>query len=185
VRRIWRYLRNAATILSLLLCIAVVWQWNWSHRRSDMLRYAWPIDGGQRYRALSLWSVNGGIQLSHRTRDIAGRPFQPGFRAFTQNTIPFNAMNELVNQTDDGLILRLPGLQMRAERDAGGRRQFQLRLATAWLLAGTAVLPLVALYRLRYRSPTACPGCGYDIRATPERCPECGRTVEATTANVG
>jgi hypothetical protein len=48
-----------------------------------------------------------------------------------------------------------------------------------WLpFALTLVLPLaqvVRLYRRRHRRRSGrCPGCGYDLRATPDRCPECG-----------
>jgi hypothetical protein len=51
-----------------------------------------------------------------------------------------------------------------------------------WLLAGvTLPVAVVATMwrRHRRRGPRAgmCPGCGYDLRATPDRCPECGAAV--------
>ena len=30
---------------------------------------------------------------------------------------------------------------------------------------------------LHLAPPARCPGCGYDLRATPDRCPECGRVT--------
>ena len=32
----------------------------------------------------------------------------------------------------------------------------------------------------RQRRAGRCPGCGYDLRATPGRCPECGREASVT-----
>ena len=65
-----------------------------------------------------------------------------------------------------------------------GMRRWNLVLPS-WLLAGLfLVLPVVWYHRrrrLRRRVRTgACPGCGYDLRATPDRCPECGRAASAS-----
>jgi hypothetical protein len=62
------------------------------------------------------------------------------------------------------------------------------RLALPWwfLTLCSAILPALALrrrLRVRRRPPGTCPGCGYDLRASPVRCPECGRPTADAPAS--
>lgn len=60
-----------------------------------------------------------------------------------------------------------------------------------WVFAAVLALPLawrLVAYRsrraARRRAKGLCPGCGYDLRATPDQCPECGWTPATTQAAV-
>lgn len=161
----------------------MIGQWTWSHHRSNTVRYAYLVGDGRSYRMILLRSVNGGVQVGVLTRNLASRsanagPFRAGLASFSRRSISIFSLDDLSTTPGRGVTLKLPGMQFQTERDSAGRRQFQFRIVTAWLLAATSVLPLLALYRMRWRPPNVCRGCGYDLRATPHRCPECGRPAE-------
>ena len=74
----------------------------------------------------------------------------------------------------------------RLQRHSGRSNGFDCEISH-WLLLGVTGLPagcfaLHVLVRRRRHPETACPGCGYDLRATPSRCPECGAAAPVAIA---
>jgi len=72
-------------------------------------------------------------------------------------------------------------------------RGWELRIPHTYLIVLTALLPILVIpvwlmrlvrRRLRY-AEGLCPGCGYDLRASPGRCPECGRPTAHPTGAAG
>ena len=75
---------------------------------------------------------------------------------------------------------RLMGIGVIRGQDFG-----KLVLAYWLLAAGFLILPAWRVSqnrrKQRLRRRGLCPGCGYDLRATPDRCPECGAAASVNT----
>jgi len=165
VRRLLGILLNMATAFSLLLCLAAVFFWIRSQQVADGLTHTHRIasDGVPLRRVVDVETKDGrlGIGVGYVSVPLfesRGIPNYPpphivwSHFGFRHRRLSYHAMKHILEMW----YLEVP----------------------FWFLTLAFALPpifgLTSYLRKRKRSRTACPTCGYDMRATPERCPECG-----------
>ena len=214
MRRLLRILLNAATVVSLLLCVAVIVLWVRSYRSIEVVGRANVLpgqiqagSGSPSLIPVQLFSVESGsgrilfdrskVYLTAEGVDRVGGDgawhfsTEPATAQWPYGLIPgvgggtyWNTMGfGRRQQAWTGNVLNVPNLSQSVDD----------RWLPHWLLAViTAILPVRACARIvRHRRSQwhlqrgLCPGCGYDLRATPDRCPECGRATADPTPQAG
>jgi hypothetical protein len=186
MRRALRILLNGVTVLSALLCVAVVVLWvrsywtrttvGWSSRStaSAVVHRARCFGGVVEYRR-GLYRCDPGlfvpdpikqgpVELEEWTLPSLQSARSLGY----PSALPGVTFDRTVDWHDYGLVggltaslaLWMPAALFAALPSAAGLRAVRRRRAGA---------------RERSRS---CATCGYDLRATPDRCPECGTVVK-------
>jgi hypothetical protein len=183
-----RRLLNLLTLLSLLLCVAVVGLWVRSCRAGD-----WVIHTHEHQTDPGLgidvteWTVvsdNGRVQVSRLS-------YTWGFGiAMHDSESDGWQLRKLTpyKRRDLNTWSNTFGFGFQVEQDLrevdNGIETVALKPVTMAIIAFpnwfaslvSAALPAQGLYQRlwRKRGPGFCPRCGYDLRATPDRCPECG-----------
>ena len=170
-----RRLLNLLTLLSLLLCVAVVALWVRSYFRYDIL----SIHPGNAWLScrVRLGEVN--ILFAWDRSKLISR------RGFTTTRITERARwtHAALNGANGWQRFGFGyGTQPFPPPSAGAgpvHTVFHVLLIPCWaLVAGSVLFALLpagrAWRRLRRSTPGLCARCGYDLRATPGRCPECG-----------
>jgi hypothetical protein len=193
-RRLPRILLNAATTVLLVLCVGSVVLWLWSNWYRPTITYRGRVGPT---RQLSSWAiayhsrVTFGFWSCHfgpEGRDQYIRVENDGNAAARWSWEAFR--NEPLNEptrrgmrwfqyvhVGDGS----PGDPADPVYDVR-RLTVPLPLLTL-LTGGLAGMRLIGYVRRRRTSRSGrCPGCGYDLRATPDRCPECGAVPAGTSA---
>jgi hypothetical protein len=195
MRRSFRILLNATTVLSLAVVIVTVPMWVRSYQERDVRSLdrspaeSWFVvsDHGAVRAAMQevishnaeRWELDAGEY--GKLRMTKRWPENEGFAAYEGCSQGIRAMHGI------------PGIRWFDDRDELRRYDASdprftfvhrgLEVSYGVLVLIFALLPaswMVRRIRNRKRLPNACVYCGYDLRATPDRCPECG-TVPATT----
>jgi hypothetical protein len=173
-RRLPRILLNAATVASLLLCVATPILWlRCESSHSDEFECYW-------FRGFAVHSVYREmffstfpdprpwflrwlpiVRLDHDWRESAGNWSSMVVHDYGHHAAGFGYGS--VDLKDPEAV----------------RPSVRALMAPHWFVGcAAAILPVVRaafVYRRQRRFRTGlCPACGYDLRATPARCPECG-----------
>lgn len=186
VIRVFRILLNAATAISLLLCVATLVLWGRSIGRDETWEYEWGVAPGGHLGMVRLVSMRGVVAgvawretlptaRQRKARfDHFANPLDPG----DKRTFPLGQQFGCnVTRTKAPPII-FSGVALPAQVSVSVH-------APGWAIAPVAaILPAIQIIRWR-RKRTArqtglCPTCGYDLRATPTRCPECGHVFAKT-----
>ena len=158
-----RSLSTLVSAVSLVLCAATVVLWVRSYRRHDHVNHQgwWHVDTFKGGACLTVWP-------QQRPRAWARPEWESDAKPY--------AWSGYADVTADVL-----GVATGGHGDATGR-VWWVRVPY-WSPAGAFAAPVLLLgvarrwARVRAgraRARGACPGCDYDLRATPDRCPECG-----------
>jgi hypothetical protein len=193
-------LLNLLTILSLLLCVAVVALWVRSYWTADVWHYRSyrKAETSVSTRWWAVFSSGDGAGVVHRRSDVSGPPtkipaigFKPGLSHDTD--LPnLRVWAEVWNDAPTRLEWRWADRQrLFLTRSTGASGlistslfQFGLVLPFWLLVILTALIPAwrgLTIVRKVRKKEGLCP-CGYDLRATPEKCPECGKSPAGAKA---
>jgi hypothetical protein len=164
MQRVFRLLRRALIVISLVLCITSVVFWIRSYRTIETYHLT---STPARWRVMS---AKGSLSLSREVW-LNRQEMDRGIRMRTFQTRKFGFV---VMQTEEVRTVSPPYGRMSY---TGMIRTYSIPFWFPSILF--VILPLLQLRRvvnnIRRRKRGHCPNCGYDLRASPTTCPECGR----------
>ncbi|HYE21601.1 MAG TPA: hypothetical protein VEA69_24360 [Tepidisphaeraceae bacterium] len=171
VRRVGRWLLNAATAGSLLLCLAVGAVW---------VRSYWYIT------SLDHVARPGVVHSYAAFRGYLVRSECNYFRNDYALGWHLTDVADNLPAIPDRWLSRFPGTRYGGKPGVSAYVGISLAYPTAALAALPMGREFLFWRRRRRRVPAGCcPACRYDLRATPGRCPECGRGSAARERSDG
>ena len=173
-----RGLYNLAAVFSLMLCVAtvVIWvasyfatpQWSMWHGRMGQAGFgAW--------RGTFWCGTSEPLDIPPEATDMAWANARP-MKKSSWGGFGYQSGEDvsLVNLAAHGTR----GFVSRYDHVFGVMFPAWAVVLVTGLLPAKRMPRWISALRARQRGARGlCPGCGYDLRATPERCPECGRDV--------
>jgi hypothetical protein len=174
MRRLPRILLNAATGVSLVICVVTLVLWVRSRHITERF-------GGSGNRS---FVVAGGGEFAIYLRRHPDGFFLPDEWHRYQFSRNSPAGDFLKGVIERGRLWRALGITASFE-EIGSPPAVTIVCAVipySIPISLAAALPVArtAARLMRRRPPTGlCPACGYDLRATPDRCPECGTVPSA------
>jgi hypothetical protein len=202
MKRALRFLFNAATVVSLLLCVATAVLWVRSYWTADLQGCESATSPTGRRLGGNVSSAAGRLSAEFWVRDSPGapqeigtgwdgssapiRPQPPGARE--QYWASVGARQFLGAAWACYRMDPTPGGNANGGKKASATQAVVLvDLPYAIPVVGLSLLPAARMWRWsrRKRRLGFCLVCGYDLRATPDRCPECGAVPPAQAARPG